>query len=189
MAMKIVGIAGSIRAGSYNRALLRAAAELAPEGLAIEPWDRVREVPLYDGDLDRDGERPEPVEALKRRITEADGVLIASPEYCFSVPGVLKNAIDWVSRPGYKSVLVGKPVGIIGASGSTVGTARGQMHLREVIFSCLALSFPHAGVLVAQAAGKFTDGRLTDETTRTFLADYLRDFAGFVSDRTVKPGP
>lgn len=187
--MKIVGIAGSIRAGSYNRALLRAAAELAPEGLEIEPWDRVREVPLYDADIDKDGERPEPVEELKRRIGEADGVLVASPEYCYSIPGVLKNAIDWVSRPGYKSPLVNKPVAIIGASGSTVGTARGQIHLRDVMFSCLSLNFPHAGVLVAQAATKFDDGRLTDEATRRFLAAYLRQFADFVTTRHVQPGP
>ncbi|HEX8831803.1 MAG TPA: NAD(P)H-dependent oxidoreductase [Longimicrobium sp.] len=187
--MKIVGIAGSIRAGSFNRALLRAAAELAPEGMTIEPWDRVREVPLYDADIDHDGARPEPVEDLKRAIAAADGVLIASPEYCYSIPGVLKNAIDWVSRPGYKSVLVNKPVAIIGASGSAVGTARGQIHLRDVMFSCLALNFPHAGVLVAQAGGKFEDDRLAHEPTREFLAAYLRQFAGFVSTRTVQPGP
>lgn len=187
--MKIVGIAGSIRAGSYNRALVRAAAELAPEGLEIEPWDRMREVPLYDGDIDKEGERPEPVEELKRRIGEAGGVLIASPEYCYSIPGVLKNAIDWVSRPGYKSPLVNKPVAIIGASGSVVGTARGQIHLRDVMFSCLALNFPHAGVLVGQAMTKFQDGRLVDEATRAFLTAYLRQFADFVTTRQVKPGP
>ncbi|HYH78480.1 MAG TPA: NADPH-dependent FMN reductase [Longimicrobium sp.] len=187
--MKIVGIAGSIRAGSHNRALLRAAAELAPDEVTVEPWDRVREVPLYDGDIDNDGARPEPVEALKRAIAGADAVLIASPEYCYGIPGVLKNAIDWVSRPGYKSVLVNKPVAIVGASGSTVGTARGQIHLRDVMFSCLALNFPHAGVLVAQAGGKFEDGRLTDEPTREFLAAYLRQFAEFVATRNVRPGP
>ena len=126
---------------------------------------------------------------LKREIAAADGVLIASPEYCYSIPGVLKNAIDWVSRPGYKSVLVNKPVAIVGASGSAVGTARGQMHLREVIFSCLAVTFPHAGVLVAQAATKFDDGRLVDEATREFLARYLRQFAEFVATRQVRPGP
>jgi chromate reductase len=144
-------------------------------------------VPLYDADLDRDGARPEPVEELKRRIAEADGVLIASPEYCYSVPGVLKNALDWVSRPGYKSVLVAKRVGIIGASASAMGTARAQMHLREVIYSCLAVTFPHTGVLVAQAAGKFEDGRLTDEPTRDFLAAYLRAFAEFVGSGTIRP--
>jgi chromate reductase len=182
-----VGLAGSIRAGSYNRALLRAAVELAPEGMHIEPWDRVREVPLYDADHDRDGLRPGPVEDLKRAIAGADGVLIASPEYCYSIPGVLKNALDWVSRPGYKSVLVDKRAGIIGASGSAVGTARGQMHLREVLYSCLALTFPHAGVLVAQAGTKFEDGRLTHEPTREFLAAYLRQFAAFVESANVTP--
>lgn len=187
--MRIVGIAGSIRQGSHNRALLHAAAELAPEGMAIEPWDRVRDVPLYDGGIDNDEQRPEPVTDFKRRIAEADGVLIAMPEYNYSVPGVLKNVIDWVSRPGYKSVLVGKPVAIVGASGSVVGTARGQVHLRDVLHATLARVFPHPDVLVSQAAVKFQDGRLTDDLTREFVARYLQRFAEFVRTGAVTPGP
>jgi chromate reductase, NAD(P)H dehydrogenase (quinone) len=186
---RIVGIAGSIREGSLNRALLAAAAELAPEGMTVEPWDGLREVPPYDAGLERDGARPAVVEELKRRIAEADGLLIATPEYNYSVPGVLKNAIDWVSRPGHQSVLVGKPVGIMGASNGAVGTARGQLHLRDVMHSTVARVFPHPDVLVGAAAKKFEDGHLTDVVTREFVASYLRRFAEFVRAGTIVPGP
>jgi chromate reductase len=187
--VRIVGLAGSIRDGSFNRALLAAAAELAPAGMAIEPWDRLREVPLYDAALDNDAQRPRPVAELKQRIAAADGLLIATPEYNYGIPGVLKNALDWVSRPGYKSVLVGKPVGIVGASGSVVGTARGQLHLRDCMFATLSRVFPHPDVLVAQAGTKFRDGRLTDDLTREFVARYLARFAEFVRSGAVSPGP
>ena len=178
--MRVLGIAGSLRAGSYNRALLAAAVELAPDGVRIDVWDRLREVPHYDGDLDSDERRPEPVAELKRRIAEADALLIATPEYTYSVPGVLKNALDWASRPGYKSVLAGKPAAIMGASGGAIGTARAQAHLREILYASLVSVFPHPGVAVAGAAQKFADGRLTDEQTRTFVAAFLRDFAAYV---------
>jgi chromate reductase len=180
--MRVMGIAGSIRRGSFNRALLDAAVELAPEGMRIEPWDRLREVPHYDGGLETDALRPEPVEELKRRIAEADGLLLVTPEYNYSVPGVLKNAIDWASRPGYKSVFVGKPVAIIGASASAMGTARAQIHLREIMYATLARVMPHPGVLVNLAPQKFQDGRLTDEPTRTFLANFLRDFEAYLGE-------
>ena len=187
--MRIVGIPGSIREGSFNRSLLQAAVELAPPGMAIEPWEGLREVPHYDAGLDNDVLRPEPVTELKRRIAEADGILIATPEYNFGVPGVLKNALDWASRPGHRSVLVGKPVGIMGASGSTVGTARSQVHLRDVMHSTLSRVFPHPDVLVAQAAARFRDGRLTDDLTREFVSRYLLRFAEFVRTGAVSPGP
>jgi chromate reductase len=178
--MRVMGITGSIREGSFNRALLDAAVELAPEGMRIEPWDRLREVPLYDAGLEADELRPEPVEDLKRAIAQADGVLIVTPEYNWSIPGVLKNAIDWASRPGHKSVLSGKPVAITGAANGVVGTARAQIHLREVMFSTLARVMPHPGVLVNLAPQKFQDGRLVDEPTRSFLADYLRAFGTYI---------
>ena len=187
--MRIVGIAGSIRQGSHNRALLQAAAELAPEGMSIEPWDRVRDIPLYDAGIDTDADRPGAVTELKQRIAEADGLLIATPEYNYGVPGVLKNAIDWVSRPGHQSPLVGKPVAIVGASGGVVGTPRAQVHLRDVMHATLARVFPHPDVLVAQAAVKFQDGRLTDDLTREFVSRYLQRFAEFVRTGAVTPGP
>ena len=185
--MKILGIAGSLRAGSHNRALLRAAAELAPEGVEIAIWERLRDLPHYDGDLDVEGKRPDVVAELKREIGAADALLIATPEYGYSIPGVLKNAIDWASRPGYRSELVGKPVAIMGASGGAIGTARAQAHLRETLYSTLARVFPHPGVAVGGAGGRFADGRLTDEATRRFVALFLRQFARFVRDGTVEP--
>ena len=178
--MIILGIAGSLRAGSYNRGLLEAARELAPEAMEIRVWDGLRDVPHYDGDLDNDERRPAAVAELKRAIAGADGLLIATPEYNYSIPGVLKNAIDWASRPGYKSELVGKPVAIMGASGGAAGTARAQIHLREVMYSTLAQVMPHPGVLVGGAGAKFTDGRLTDEPTRAFLVSFLGTFAAYV---------
>jgi chromate reductase len=174
--MQILGIAGSLREGSYNRGLLAAAAELAPEGMEIRIWDRMGEVAPYDADLDTDERRPEPVRDLKERISLANGVLVATPEYNYSFPGLLKNAIDWASRPGYHSVLRGKPVALIGASASMTGTARAQTHLREVFYATMSHVFPHAGVAVAQAASKYQDGRLTDEATRKFLKEFLKEF-------------
>ena len=179
--MIILGIAGSLRAGSYNRGLLEAARELAPEGMELRVWDGLRDLPHYDGDLDHDDRRPGAVTELKRAIAGADGLLIATPEYNYSIPGVLKNAIDWASRPGYRSELVGKPVAIMGASPGAVGTARAQIHLREVMYSTLAQVMPHPGVLVSGAAAKFTGGRLTDEPTRAFLVDFLGGFAAYVA--------
>jgi chromate reductase len=180
MQMHVMGIAGSIRRGSFNGALLDAAVELAPEGMRIEPWDRLRELPMYDGGLDSDELRPEPVADLKRAIAAADGLLIVTPEYNYSVPGVLKNAIDWASRPGHKSPLAHRPVAITGAANGAVGTGRAQSHLREILYSTLAHVMPHPGVLVNFAPQKFTDGRLTDEPTRTFVATFLGEFEAYI---------
>lgn len=173
----LLGFAGSLRAGSFNRALLRAARELAPEGMEIRTFD-LAPIPLYNADLDTDERRPESVVAFKAAVGEADALLIATPEYNYGVPGVLKNAIDWASRPAYRSVLVGKPCGIMGASGSAVGTARAQSKLRDDLYATLAPVLPHPGVLVSAAGKKFdAEGRLTDEDTRGFLRDFLGDFA------------
>lgn len=174
--MRVVGIAGSLRRGSYNRMLLRAAVDLAPAQMHIEPFD-LADVPLYNADLDTDSDRPAPVRALKHAVAEADGVLIASPEYNHSVPGVLQNAIDWLSRPGMNSPLKHRPVAIMGASGGPVGTARGQQVLKLTLMSTLALIMPHPGVVVGQMKDKFADGRLVHEPTREFLGAFLRDFA------------
>ncbi|HSK20905.1 MAG TPA: NAD(P)H-dependent oxidoreductase [Longimicrobiales bacterium] len=177
--MRVVGIAGSLRHGSYNRMLLRAAVDLAPAGMHIEPFD-LANVPLYNGDLDTDDDRPAEVRALKSAVAEADGIVIASPEYNHSVPGVLQNAIDWVSRPGMKSPLKGRPVALMGASGGAVGTARGQQVLKLTLMSTLALIMPHPGVVVGHMKDKFADGQLVHDPTREFLAAFLRDFAAWM---------
>lgn len=176
--LHVLGFAGSLRSGSYNRALLDAIGDLAPETLSTEGFD-LAVIPLYDADRDTDEARPEAVTQFKAAIAEADALLIATPEYNHNVSGVLQNAIDWASRPAFRSPFVGKPVGIMGAATGAIGTARAQEVLKTVLLAVGAHVFPHRGVLVSRAAEKFTDGRLLDEATRAFLADYLTDFADF----------
>jgi chromate reductase len=177
--VRVVGIAGSLRQGSYNRALLRAAIELAPADLRIEPFDRLGELPLYDADAEARGV-PDAVAALKTAMRQADGILIATPEYNHSIPGVLKNAIDWASRPAGQAAYDGKPIGIIGATPGRGATIRAQAALRQSLGAdALLLGKPE--VLIAQAAGKFdSEGRLTDEPTIRVLRAFLVAFAAWV---------
>ena len=171
--IKVLGIAGSLREGSYNRALLRAARDLAPEGLEIRIFERLADIPLYNEDVRAHGD-PEPVVALKEAIRRADALLWATPEYNYSIPGVLKNAIDWASRPPKDSPLNGKPVAIMGATTGLWGTVRSQMHLRQVCVFTNMHPLNKPQVLVARAASKFDDdGHLTDETTRRFVRELL----------------
>lgn len=176
----VLGIAGSLRHGSFNRQLLGNAQLLAPPTLSIAPFD-IAEVPLYNADHDSDDARPEVVRRLKQAIAASDAVLFVSPEYNHGVPGVLQNAIDWVSRPSFKSPLAGKPVAMMGASGGVSGTMRGQQMLKLVLMSTLAVVFPHPGVAVPLAREKFdAEGRLVHEPTRDFVAAYLREFDGWL---------
>lgn len=173
----VCGIAGSLRSGSYNKMLLRAARELAPAGMEIRPFERLGEIPLYDGDLDARG-APEPVRALKGAVREAGAVLVCTPEYNWSVPGVLKNAIDWASRPAAETPFAGKLVAILGASPGAVGTARAQQHLRLVLASNGARVLPGPEVLVARCQEKFdASGKLADEPTRKFVGRLLEALA------------
>lgn len=184
----VIGISGSLRAGSLNSALLRAASELAPVGLAVE-IESIRDIPLYDGDVEEKQGIPAAVAALKERIAGADGVLFASPEYNNSVPGVLKNAIDWMSRPAsdIKRVFGDRPVGVIGASGGPGGTRLSQAAWLP-IFRLLGMTFfSGKSVFVATGNNLIVDGRLTDDKTREVLRGYMAAFATFI-DRT-KGGP
>jgi chromate reductase, NAD(P)H dehydrogenase (quinone) len=175
----VCGIAGSLRSGSYNRALLRAAQELAPDDMEIRVFDRLAEVPLYNQDVQDEGD-PDAVRALKQAIGEADALLIATPEYNHGVPGVLKNAIDWASRPARDSVLGGKPAALFGASPGVTGTARAQSQLRLSFVFTNTPVLPQPEVLVYRAAEKFDDeGRLTDEKTREFVGRLLTALAGW----------
>jgi len=175
----IVAIAGSLRKASYNRALLRAARELAPEGMAIDIFD-LDDVPLYNGDVEAEGD-PEGVVRLKQAIREADGVLLATPEYNHGVPGVMKNAVDWASRPPKSAALNGKPIAIMGASPGITGTARGQSQLRQAFEFTNSFAMPQPELLAFKAHEKFDEaGNLTDETTRRFLASFLTAFADWV---------
>jgi chromate reductase, NAD(P)H dehydrogenase (quinone) len=175
----VVGIAGSLRKASYNRALLRTAQELAPEGLRIEIHD-LDEIPLYNEDVEKAGVPPA-VDALRRAVAAADGLLFATPEYNHGVPGVLKNAFDWLSRPPRGSVLDGKPAALMGASPGMTGTARAQSQLRLSLVFTNTPAMLQPEVLVGRAHEKFdAEGRLTDEKTREFLGLFLQRFAEWI---------
>src|SRR5690349_8347531 len=164
--INVLAVAGSLRRGSWNRRLLEAAQELARAGVRIEIAD-LADVPLYDGARDTDETRPPSVRRLKQQVADADGLLIATPEYNHSVPGVLQNAIDWISRPAMRSPLAGKPAAIIGSSPGALGAARAQQQLKLVLMSTLAQVLPHPGVSVGMVAEKFdASGRLVHEPTR-----------------------
>ncbi|HUP00438.1 MAG TPA: NAD(P)H-dependent oxidoreductase [Gemmatimonadota bacterium] len=170
--LRILGFAGSLRRGSFNRALLRAAVEIAPEGMTIDTFD-LAPIPLYNADIEAEGD-PAPVADFKRRIREADAILIVTPEYNYGVPGVLKNAIDWASRPPDGSPLAGKPAAIMGATPGRTGTARSQLQLRQAFVFTGTPALLKPEVLVAGAAEKFdADGNLTDEKTREFVGRLL----------------
>ena len=172
--VRVLGIAGSLRQGSYNRALLRAAVELAPPEMEVVVFDKLALIPLYNEDVRTRGE-PAPVTVLKEAIRRADALLIVTPEYNYSIPGVLKNAIDWASRLPQDSPLHGKPVALMGASTGAFGTARAQMHLRQVCAYTNMHLLNKPAVLVARAREKFDEGgHLTDETTRGFVREQLQ---------------
>jgi len=178
--LDVLGIAGSLRAGSFNRSLLRAAQELAPAGMQITAFD-LAPIPLYNADVEAKGD-PEPVGALKSAIRRADALLIVTPEYNFGMPGVLKNAIDWASRPPRSSVLLGKPAAIMGATPGMGGTGRAQLQLRQAFLFTQTLAVLSPEVLVARAGEKFdAAGRLTDEPTRKFVAQLLQALADWTA--------
>lgn len=169
--IKVLGLVGSLRKGSYNRGLMRAAVELLPDGMSLEVAE-IGDIPAYNGDVEEHG-APGSVVQLKERIRTADALLIATPEYNYSIPGVLKNAIDWASRPP-QPPFKGKPLAIMGASMGMFGSARAQYHLRQtaVFLDMHPLNKPE--VMVAMAHTKFDEkGRLVDEKTREFIRDLL----------------
>lgn len=181
--VKTLGISGSLRKGSYNTAVLRAAAELLPEGMTLEIAD-ISQFPLYDDDIRTGTGFPPAVQKFREQIAAADALLIATPEYNYSIPAPLKNAIDWASRPPDQPFNE-KPVGIMGATPSLWGTTRAQYHLRQcfVFLNMLPINKPE--VLIAHAQSKFdAEGRLIDQTTRDMIAQHLlalRDWTRRVS--------
>jgi chromate reductase, NAD(P)H dehydrogenase (quinone) len=171
--IRVLGISGSLRKGSFNTALLRAALERAPAGTSCEVAD-ISAIPLYNEDLRQQQGFPAPVETLRAQIARADALLVATPEYNYSLPGVLKNAIDWASRSP-RQPFPGKVLGVMGASGSTGGTMRAQYHLRQiaVYLDLYALNKPE--VFVRNAASVFdAEGKLTEETTSAVVRDFMQ---------------
>jgi len=169
--MRVLGLSGSLRRGSLNTALLRAAAGLAPEGMTIE-IGCLSGLPLFDEDVEKSA-YPKAARALREHIRGSDAVLIATPEYNFSVPGVLKNALDWVSRPLADPVMAGKPVGIMGAGGR-LGTARAQAHLRDICRALGSVAVPMPEVFVVRAWEAFgPEGGLTDIGTQAAIRALL----------------
>jgi chromate reductase len=176
--LTFLGIAGSLRRGSYNRGLIRAAVEVAPEGTTVVPFD-LADLPMFNADVEAEGD-PAAVAAFKRAISAADALLIATPEYNHCVPGLLKNAIDWASRPARWSVLTGKPVAIMGATPGSGGTARAQAHLRDGLAYTNGYVLPLPEVLVPLAGAKFdAEGNLTDPETRDEVRDLLVSLAAW----------
>ena len=171
--MKILGISGSLRRGSHNSALLRAAAELLPDGVELEIWEGLKAVPPYDQD-DDSAEAPAAVAELRSAVAGADAVLIATPEYNASIPGQLKNALDWVSRPVATNPLRNKPAAAVGASTGAFGAVWAQAELRKVLATIGARVLPNE-VAVRHADTCFEDGRLVDEGVRAQLAEVVAD--------------
>jgi chromate reductase len=170
--LTILGIAGSLRKASFNRATLRAAQQLAPDGVMIEIFD-LEGIPPFN--QDEEMRPPEPVAQFKHRIRAADAILIVTPEYNYSIPGVLKNAIDWASRPYGDSAWEGKPVAVMGASVGAMGTARAQYHLRQVFVFLNMYPLNRPEVMISNAAQRFDEkGNLKDEETKSHIQKLLQ---------------
>jgi chromate reductase len=183
--VRIFGVAGSLRRASYNRGALRAAAGVLPEGCTLDVFD-LEGLPGFSEDLERTP--PEKVVDLKRRIRAADAVLFATPEYNYSVPGVLKNAIDWASRPYGDSAWNGKPAAIMGASVGTLGTGRAQYHLRQMMVFLNMFPVNQPEVMISGAAAKFdAEGNLTDEETRKRIQKLVGSLVEWT--RKLRQGP
>ncbi len=177
--LKILGLSGSLRKGSWNTAALRAAAELLPAGASLTIAE-IGDLPLINQDLEQDGKYPAPVERLRAEILAADAILFATPEYNASIPAPLKNAVDWASRPG--NTLAGKPVAIIGVSPGALGTARGQYPLRHTLGVLSVQMLGQPEVFIGGAGQKFDAvGALTDTGTREFLGKMLAVFVAFAA--------
>jgi len=182
--MKILGVSGSLRKGSFNSALLRAAVQLMPEGVQLEIGS-IAGIPLYDGDLEAAQGIPPAVDSLKKKIVESQGLLLVTPEYNNSIPGVFKNAIDWLSRPSsdIAKVFGDRPVGVIGASPGGFGTILAQNAWLPVLRTLGTRPFFGGRLQVSRAGNVFNPaGELADEAIRGQLAKYLAGFVSFIKN-------
>ncbi len=179
--MKLLGISGSLRKASTNTGLLRTLSDVAPDDVKIE-IATLHGIPVYDGDDEKASGKPEVVKLLDQKIRAADGVIIATPEYNFSIPGGLKNASDWLSRGG--SPFKWKRVGVIGAADGPLGTGRAQYQLRQNLQALEAITMPKPEIFVGNASTKCdAQGNVTDEDTRKRLAAWLEAFSIWVRDK------
>jgi chromate reductase len=183
--MRVLGLSGSLRRDSHNRALLRAAAaELQPDAELVE-WDRIAELPAYDEDLDA-APVPEPVRALREAIADADAILIATPEYNASLPGALKNALDWASRPHAENPLRGKPAAVVGASTGLFGAVWAQAEARKVL-ATIGAQVLERDLPVGQAHDAWApDGTLLDSGLRAALGEIVRELVASAGERVFR---
>ena len=179
-AVSLLGICGSVRKASTNRYLLRAIADVMPAGATLTLYDSI-ELPIFNSDL----ADPPPVVALKDAVAAADGVVFAVPEYNYSIPGGLKNALDWLSRPPATSPMRGKPIGLCGAASGMSGTIRAQLHLRQMLVYSDAPCMNQPEVLLPRAQDRFDgEGKLVDESTRVLLGKFAIAMVAFVQKLT-----
>lgn len=182
--MKILAISGSLRAGALNTHLLHRLADMAGSRADVGFAD-IGALPHYNQDLDGDP-KPAEVAAFITAVSEADALLIATPEYNYSISGVLKNALDWASRPAYRSPLAQKPAAMLGASMSPVGTARAQAHLRQILGGTVTRLFPHPEVLIGAAHTRFDEaGQITDASTQAHLERFMVAFLDWVDAQQI----
>jgi chromate reductase, NAD(P)H dehydrogenase (quinone) len=179
--MKVLALSGSLRRDSYSRGLLRAARALAPAGVEIEPYDGWAEVPAFNQDLE--GDPPASVDALRDRIAAADALLFATPEYNGSVPGALKNAVDWASRPRGRAALAGMPAAVIGSSPSPFGATWAQEHLRRALMLSGAV-LVDGEVAIGKVNERFTDGELADGEARAQIGEVLSELVELAATET-----
>ncbi len=172
----LLGICGSTRKASMNHALLRTVGEVLPAGATLAIHDCLDQLPIFNSDL---ADPPEVV-ALKDAIASANGVIFAVPEYNYSIPGGLKNALDWVSRPPAMSPMRGKPIGLVGAATGMSGTIRAQLHLRQMLVYSDSPCMNQPEVLIPRAHERFSHGKLVDESTRALVARFATAFVAFV---------
>lgn len=181
----IIGISGSLRSGSLNTALLRAAAQLMPAGATLEIGS-IQGIPLYDGDLEARSGIPQAVTDLKERIAAADGLLLVTPEYNNSIPGVFKNAVDWLSRPpaDIARIFGNRPTAVIGASPGGFGTILSQNAWLPVLKTLGTQTWAGSKLMVSRASALFNDaGEMTDENSKEQLRQFLEGFVTFASRR------
>lgn len=177
--LKIAGIAGSLRAASYSQIVLKSVAELLPEGAAFDAID-IGALPWYNEDVEREA-LPHAVSAARALVGQSDAVIIVTPEFNHGVPGVLKNTLDWLSRPAFASSMVGKPVFFVTLSPGALGGVRAQYQLRETLASMLCQLVPLPEIAISHVGAKTADGKLTDVPTQDFIATQLNRFIAAIA--------